>query len=446
VIVRRIPGRDALLGPALALGALAAVLLALRGAAQVLPLGVVLACALALVILAPGLAAARVVGVDDVIDAPVLVAIAVPLGCAVWALALMAGIILQLPLAAVAIAVFLFTGVATGRARAHMRAGRATAAWLGGAGLLLAAAASRLESGLHGDELFHAGRVRKLIDLPHLSLSGLSSVWHGSPHAGYVVPVLHAIDAAAIRITGADPSTAYPHLAPGCALLLPIAAYALGAGVGRNAGIATAAFASWDALARSSLESLQQPPEFTFFVLIPAWLGVLAVDARSRQPNRPLQRALLLSLLAITLIHATYAVVPLAALIAVTIVTRRGWRLLAACLSLTGVIYAVIWAVALRGGQHLPGPRVLSTVYLKAGGHPFVAQAHWMLTARPEIALAVLAVLPLMLLFRRRHVIAASVMAGALVSARSRACRICCSTSSGTARSSGSLATVCHGR
>jgi hypothetical protein len=412
-----LPDREFAIRAALLVAALVAAVLVLRGAAQVLPPGLPLAAALLGVLLVPGLACARILGVDEQLEAPVLLAAAIPLGCAVWSLGLMAALIVGLPLTALALIVGVACAVALAAStpRIHTSGSGAQLAGVAAAGALMAVLASRYETVLQGDALFHAGRVRKLLDLPHLTLSGLSSVWHGSPHAGYVVPVLHAIEAVAIRITGSEPSAAYSSLAPGCALLLPLAAYALGsAAAGRPVGAAAALLACWDALARGSLAVLQQPPEFTFYVLIPALLALLAACARGGFDRR-LSRAVLLGVLAVTLIHASYTVLVLACIAGVVIVMLRGWLLLAASVALTGVIYGVIWAVALRGGTRLPRPPVLDTVYVVVHGNPVIARAGWMLDSRPEIAVGVLSVVPLMLLFRRRHAVPAAIMGAALV-------------------------------
>jgi hypothetical protein len=124
--------------------------------------------------------------------------------------------------------------------------------------------------------------VRKLIDLPHLTLSGLSSVWQRLAPRRLRVPVLHAIEAVAIRITGSEPSAAYSSLAPAARCCCRCR---LRPGLGRSGPPGRrrgALLACWDALARGSLAVLQQPPEFTFYVLIPALLGA----ARRRRPRR----------------------------------------------------------------------------------------------------------------------------------------------------------------
>ncbi|HET6848601.1 MAG TPA: hypothetical protein VFH74_07070 [Gaiellales bacterium] len=400
-----------------ALAALAVAVLAIRALAAIAPPGVALLPAFLLVLLVPGLATARMLRLDDALDPLLLGVGAIPLGCAAWCLALMVALVLQLPLAVLAAAVGAAAAVILSIRPVGSRLGgsRWTLPAVAGGGLALAVAASRYETAvLHGDGLFHAGRVRKLIDLPHLSLSGLSSVWHGSPHAGYVVPALHAMEAVAVRITGTEPSAAYSSLAPACAFLLPAAAFGLGSvAAGRAAGTAVAVLAAWDSLARESLSTMQQPPTFTFFVLVPATLALLLAASRS-QWDRRMGRAVMLAVFSVAVIHATYAVLPLACMVAVVIVSRAGLRALAACIAVTGVVYGVIWAVALRGGTPQPQPAQPAGVFVERHGHPIVAEASWIFDGRPEIVLGVLAVVPLLLLYRGRHAVAASVMAGAL--------------------------------
>ena len=229
-----------------------------------------------------------------------------------------------------------------------------------------------------------------------------------------MVPALHAIDAIAIGIAGAEPSQAYPLLITGTAALVPLSAYALGrSAAGPAAGWAAAILLSWDVTGRGTLESIQQPPAFAFFVLVPVTLALLLAAARSGFDRRT-SRPLLLAVAALAIVHATYAVVPLACVAAVVTLTRQGWRLLAASTAATASIFVVIWALALRGGADRPQPPVLSTVFASWGDRPLVAQAAWMFDGRLYVAAAVWAVVPLLLIYRRRHAVAAAVMAGAL--------------------------------
>ena len=312
--------------------------------------GLALTIAFLVTLVVPGLALGRLLRLGDAFDAVLLAAAAIPLGCAGWSAALMVGMIVHAPLWAVAAAGLVASCALLALLPGGSAPGLRELAGPAAAGAVLALLASRFESPLHGDALFHAGRVRKLLDLHELSLSGLSSVWHGSPHAGYVVPVLQAIDAIAAGAAGVEPSTAYPLLIPAAAALLPLAGYVLGrSGAGMLAGLAAAILLCSDAVLRGTLEAVQQPPAFAFFVLVPVTLALLLAASRAGFDSRT-ARVLLLAVASIAIVHATYAVVPLACIAAVVILTRRGWRLLAAAVTATAVIYAVIWAVALRGG------------------------------------------------------------------------------------------------
>jgi len=377
--------------------------------------GLALTIAFLVTLVVPGLALGRLLRLGDAFDAVLLAAAAIPLGCAGWSAALMVGMIVHAPLWAVAAAGLVASCALLALLPGGSAPGLRELAGPAAAGAVLALLASRFESPLHGDALFHAGRVRKLLDLHELSLSGLSSVWHGSPHAGYVVPVLQAIDAIAAGAAGVEPSTAYPLLIPAAAALLPLAGYVLGrSGAGMLAGLAAAILLCSDAVLRGTLEAVQQPPAFAFFVLVPLTLALLLAASRAGFDSRT-ARVLLLAVASIAIVHATYAVVPLACIAAVVILTRRGWRLLAAAVTATAVIYAVIWAVALRGGAPgPPQPPILNSVFATWGSHPLVAQAGWMLDGRLYVAVAVLALVPLLLFYRRRHAVSAAVLAGAL--------------------------------
>ena len=113
-----LPDRGFAIRAALLVAALAAAVLVLRGAAQLLPVGLPLAAALLGVLLVPGLACARVLGVDEQLEAPVLLAAAIPLGCAVWSLGLMAALIVGLPLTGLALIVGLALRRRAGRVHA----------------------------------------------------------------------------------------------------------------------------------------------------------------------------------------------------------------------------------------------------------------------------------------------------------------------------------------
>ena len=58
--------------------------------------------------------------------------------------------------------------------------------------------------------MFHLARVRKILAVPHLSLDSVSELANGKPHAGYVFPLLHAVEAASLRSPASTPRPASP--------------------------------------------------------------------------------------------------------------------------------------------------------------------------------------------------------------------------------------------
>src|SRR3954469_2818543 len=98
-----LPDRGFAIRTAVLVAALAAAVVVLRGTAQLLPVGLPLAAALLGVLLVPGVACARVLGVDEQLEAPVLLAAAIPLGGPVWPRGLRAALTRGLPLTALAL-------------------------------------------------------------------------------------------------------------------------------------------------------------------------------------------------------------------------------------------------------------------------------------------------------------------------------------------------------
>ena len=91
------------------------------------------------------------------------------------------------------------------------------------AGLALGGALWFIEGVLHGDALFHLGRVRKLDDFGGLSLRAVDEFKDGGLHPGYAFPLWHGWLALVAKVAGVDPSAVVLHepslLAP-LALLL----------------------------------------------------------------------------------------------------------------------------------------------------------------------------------------------------------------------------------
>ena len=182
-----------------------------RAAGLVLPTQPAMAVALAAVLVVPGWALLCASGLSQRLDAVAMLGAVPAAGLAAWVPALAAGFALRLSFDVVlaAIAVQTIVLLALRDPRPHMP--RRVDAWSVAAGALVAAvAASRWQESLAGDEVFHLQRARKILAVPHLSLDAVSELAGGHPHAGYVFPLLHAVEAAALRASGISPATGFP--------------------------------------------------------------------------------------------------------------------------------------------------------------------------------------------------------------------------------------------
>jgi hypothetical protein len=396
----------------IALGVLAA-----RLASAVLPAQVALAVGVMVVIGVPGGALLRASGLASRLDGPQRLAVLPLAGLAAWAVPLAAAMLVHVSLGWLVGTVLALSAIGSLAERPRLpRWMRGERPLLAAAAALAAVVASRWQPPLLGDALFHAGRVRKLVDLPELSLQGASAFLHAYPHAGYVFPLLHAVQAAAIEITGLEPSAAYPDLAPAFGFMLVPAVYGAGRSLaGPAVGASAAGLALWDAVSRGGgqIGAAEQPPTFTFVVLVPATVALVAA-AWARPDDRRLRAAVVVAVTVIAVVHATYAVVPLAVIAAAVVVSRRGWLTLAASAGAVAVVFALIWWLALRGGAHTGGRAVTATDFVLWQGRPVALQASLIVHDRPEFLVALLAVVPLLVLWRGRHVFAAALMAGAL--------------------------------
>lgn len=389
--------------------------LLVRGAGAILPPSLALVPAMGLVLGLPGWSILRATRLDERLGGYGTAAVLAPAGLAVWTPLLVAAMVIHVSLN-VLIAVVLALSAALLAWRAEPRVPSVSRGDLGLAAGAAAVAllSSRWESALLGDGLFHAGRIRKLVQLPELSLSGVSSIAGGAPHAGYVLPVLHAVQAAAISLCGIEPSDSYVALVPACALLGVLAVFGAGSLLGgRLLATVALAFAVWDAFTRGGgvIGGVEQPSGFAFLVLLPAAIATIAAWAR-RPGDRRLQLALVSTVGVIAVVHATYAIIPLAFLVAAVVAIRAGWVTLIAAVAAVGSIYALIWIAALRGGIHQPGRLLSSEDFVLVGRHPLAMRGQWLVHDRVWVALALFALVPL--IARRRHAFAAALCAGGL--------------------------------
>lgn len=95
--------------------------------------------------------------------------------------------------------------------------------WVILAGIGLGILLWRVAGVLHGDQLFHLARARKLLELNDLSLGSLNEFADGSLHPGYAYPLWHGLLAGISRLAGVDPSLVVLHepsvLAPAALLI-----------------------------------------------------------------------------------------------------------------------------------------------------------------------------------------------------------------------------------
>jgi hypothetical protein len=406
--------RRAIVGLAL----LAAAVAVCRAAGAALPATAAITASFALALGLPGLALLRASGLDRRLGVVGSIAVVPVAGLAAWTVPLLAGMLIGLPFSWVAwftlcagalCLALLFEPLAMAVDRTALALSAIVAA--------TTVLASRWQPpSLAGDGYFHAGRVRKLLDLPDLSFSGVSAYQDGHVHAGYAFPLLHGVEAAAMLLSGSDASAGFVHLVPGCAALLGVAVFAAGRALGGSTvGYLAAWFVLWDAFARSGgvIDSIEQPSTFVFLLLFPAAV-YLIIELVSAPVDRLLTAAVCAAVLTVSLVHPTYALALLAIVAGAVACSRQAWRCLVVASVLTAAVFGAIWFAALRGGT--PGPQrpIRAHNYWIVDGHPVALAGDWIIHSRVEALASILLVVPLLVSGRRRWAIAASLEAAAL--------------------------------
>src|SRR5581483_10491981 len=144
------------------------------------------------------------------------------------------------------------------------------------AGAVLGALLWGIEGVVHGDAIFHLGRIRKLDDFGALSLRTVDEFKNGGLHPGYAFPLWHGWLALVARVADVDPTSVVLHESSILAPLALLLAYELGRTIFRSAwlGVATMlaqvaliAFAPGDG---GSYTSLELPGTVARQLLVPA--------------------------------------------------------------------------------------------------------------------------------------------------------------------------------
>jgi hypothetical protein len=409
------------IGPYL-LGVLLAAL-ASRGLAAVLPMEIAVGLATVVALGVPGWALVRVSGLDRRLGPAEAVAVLPVAGLLVWAVPLALGFLLGLPFSVVLVAVLLLgvVGLAACEPYDWGAVDRREAAGLTFAALAAGAVGWYYQSSIGaGDATFHAGRVRKLIELDGLSLSGVSTYLNGPPHAGYAFPLLHAAQAGAVKIAGGDPSATYVSLVPIFVCLVPLAVYGAGRAIaGPAVGAASALLACWDALVPGawplSLQWTEQPPTFTFVVLFP--IGVLVAHELRRSPSdRSVQAMSVGVLCVVAFVHPTYVFPLLAITTGLTLLAWNGFRTLLVSYAAGAVILLWIWWEALRGA---PPAGAFEPTYRSGVGtlfhHNAMLAGTSIMQHRGPFLIAMIAMVVLLVAYGRRYALAAATMLGPFV-------------------------------
>jgi hypothetical protein len=285
---------------------------------------------------------------------------------------------------------------------------------------------------VHGDALFHLGRVRKLDAFGSLHVRSADEFADGGLHPGYAFPLWHGFLALVAKLAGVDPTKVVPHEP---SALVPIAfatVYEAGLALFRTVWLAVAvliATVAGSALAPGhggSFAVLGQPGTVDRYVLVPAVLTVFFLTVR--EPTWRL--ALTLSALGaeVFLVHASTAVflaLPLAGFVLVRVaLVRRDLRPAVTALAslLVPVAAAAAWIAPVVGetASYSPGASETRRALIRYADEVRVHSLH-VYALRPEvvarggaISVAALVSIPLAGLAARRRW-AAFVLGGSLV-------------------------------
>ena len=289
------------------------------------------------------------------------------------------------------------------------------------AGLVLGALLWGIEGVIHGDALFHLGRVRKLDDLGSLSLRAVDEFKDGGLHPGYAFPLWHAWLALVSQLARVDPTEVVLHEP---SLLTPLAlllAYEMGVAVFRSAwlGIATvvaqAAMAAFALGAGGAYAYLELPGTVARQLLIPSAIALFFRFVRA--PSPLLALTLAATGMDLAFVHPTYAffvAIPLAGyVLARLLIARDDLRTGVAGLAAYGVpvllVFAWLEPIAAETITRNPGPVVKAAQISHFAGDLVVhSQSSYRLAAEffvrsGAIAIAALVLVPLAGLAARRR-------------------------------------------
>jgi hypothetical protein len=179
------------------------------------------------------------------------------------------------------------------------------------AGVGLGIALWSIEGVLHGDALFHLGRVRKLDELGALSVRAVDEFKDGGLHPGYAFPLWHGWLALVAKLGGVDPTSVVLHESSILAPLALVLAFEAGRAVFRSTWLALGTVVlqvSLIALAPGgggAYTTLDLPGTMARQILVPAVIALFFRFVRS--PSWAVGATLGAAGLDLAFVHPTYA-------------------------------------------------------------------------------------------------------------------------------------------
>jgi hypothetical protein len=220
---------------------------------------------------------------------------------------------------------------------------------------------------VHGDALFHLGRVRKLDDFGSLSLRTVNEFRDGGLHPGYAFPLWHAFLALVAKLGGVDPTSVVLHEPTVLAPLAFVVIFESGLSVFRSAWLAGAVLLATVALYAlapgqgGSFATLALPGTVARQLLVPAVLA--AFFAFVREPSWSLAATVAVASLDLTFVHPTHAVfigLPLLGFVVARIAlvrrdVRAGVAALVAFAAPAGLVLLWLSPIVAETASHNPG-------------------------------------------------------------------------------------------
>jgi hypothetical protein len=274
---------------------------------------------------------------------------------------------------------------------------------------------------IHGDALFHLGRVEKLDAFGDLHVRSVDEFADGGLHPGYAFPLWHAFLALVAKLSGADPAQVVLHAPSAVAPVAFAVTYEAGLALFRSAWMGVATLVAAVAVAAlapghgGSYALLGQPGTLDRYVLVPAALTLFFLFLR--HPAAALGLSLAAIGVEVLLVHASTAVflgIPLAGfVVARFLLTRTDVRNAAAGLAAlfvpAGLALAWLYPLVRGTASHSPSAGELDRSLAKYADELTVDSLHHY-ALRPEVvsrggavAVAALVLVPLAALASHRR-------------------------------------------